>query len=215
MLKSEFVVYLVIILVAFILGVLRFKSQRVLKPIVILMGLTFVSECISRVLAFRIRNSNPPYHFLTPLQFYLWGVFFFHSIKSPAIKRFAYRACIAAALVSFLASVIFLGVMSYPTYNMLMQNFLFTALGFMLFMDKLDESVHKNIFLNPEFILSVSLVWFNLISFVFIAFHDLMLQRLMLGPYMRLINYVSNYVFYLLILYGISLTYFNKSKRNG
>jgi hypothetical protein len=86
MFKREFVIYLLIIAIGFVIGIIYYKRNRQLRPIVILLGVTLVSEIVSRVLAYQIRNSNPAYHFFTPIQILLWGVFFLMVIKNQKIK---------------------------------------------------------------------------------------------------------------------------------
>lgn len=203
MITKEYIGYLLIILTGFTIGLINFRKSNGLKAIIILLGITFLSECCSRILAYEIKNSNPPYHFLTPLQCLLWGSFFYSEFDNKWKKKVSIFVSISSIFFSISNTIFFQNLLVFPSNALTIQSFVFITLGFMLFSQKLDESSEKNILKDPGFILSASVIWFNLISFVFINFHNFLLNKIMLASTMRLINYVSNYGYYLLILTAI------------
>lgn len=205
MLTPEFITYLAIILAGFIAGIITFNRQVNLKPIIILLCLTFISECLSRICAYHIKNSSPPYHFLFPLQCLLWGDFFFRDFKSGAKKRFARWSTAILAAVSIANSAFNQGVFVYPGTMLQIQSLLLITLGFQLFIEKLDIPTEQNIFLDQGFVLATAVIWFHLISIIFNSFYSFLLANVMAGETLRLINYVSNYLYYGILAVSVLL----------
>lgn len=212
-LSLEYIIYLLIILAAFLLGIIFWRKNSDLKFLIILIGLTFVSECCSRFLASHITNSNPPYHFLAPAQSILWGLFFLHNANS---KKWKYLFAITNTMVilfSIFNTIFIQNIYSFPDNVLRIQSFVFLSMGFILFFEEIDQPSEKNIFKEPIFLISIALIWFNLISFTFFNFHSFLLQNIFSSATFRLINYVSNYTYYLILLIAILLSSF-KAKKN-
>lgn len=205
MITIEYIIYLLIILTGLVTGILYAKNQKSLRPVVILLGVTIISEISSRILAHTIKNSNPPYHFLSPLQCILWGFFFYFEFEKIKIKKLSLYFCIAIAIFSIFNSLVLQTLLKYPDNILKIQSFVFIVFGFLLFIEKLDYTSNKNIFKNSGFILSIAIIWFYLISFIFNNFYTYSLQ-IKLKDTMRLINYVSNYLFYSLIAVSMYLS---------
>jgi len=206
LLPLEYIIYLGIILAGFLIGVIYLKKNKKIKPIIILLAVTFVCECMSRVLAYQIRNSNPAYHFLNPLQSALWGVFFFNQFKTAYKKRVSLLMTTLLILFSFLNTIFFQDIFTFPDNILKIQSFILIALGFTLFFEKTEEISEINIFTDPVFLAIVALIWFNLISFIFFNFHRFLIENLLSKTTFRLINYISNYVYYLTLLVAVVIS---------
>lgn len=177
-----------------------------MQPIIILLGVTFASEIISRILAYEIRNSNPAYHFFTPVQITLWAIFFLLALKNKKIRVIISILALALILFSIVNSILWEGLKIFPE-NVLRMECIFLILGgASLFIEKLDEPSSENIFKNPLFIISVAVLWFNLISFIFFESHNFFLRNKIPAHSIRTIHYISNYVYYLIILVAILLS---------
>lgn len=215
MFSKEYIIYLFIIAVGFFTGLFNFNKFNSIKPIIILLGITLVSECLSRVLAYEIKNSNPPYHFLSPLQSLLWGAFFKKEFETKNKKNIFFYLCVLIAALSLLNTLFFQNIFIFPDNILKIQSFGFITIGFILFIEKLEESSEKNIFRDPGFLIAVSLIWFNLISFIFFNFHNYLLKKLLLGNSLRVINYISNYGYYLLLALAIILPLLKYGKQEN
>jgi hypothetical protein len=200
MFSTEFLVYLIILVTTTLVGITTLQKQGTLRSVAILIGLTLISEFISRILAKNIRNSNPCYQFIVPIQCICWGIFFRLEFKYSRYRNYIISIAALAALWCVSNSIFVFGLFKYPTLNFTISSFLLISLGFCLFIKKLEEPIKKNVFADSGFLAVVGLIWFYLISFTFTNFHEFLQKKMQLGTSMRMINYASNYVFYLLIL---------------
>ncbi len=206
MFKREFVIYLLIIAIGFVIGIIYYKRNRQLRPIVILLGVTLVSEIVSRVLAYQIRNSNPAYHFFTPIQILLWGVFFLMVIKNQKIKTAIFLFSATLVLFSMINTFFWQGLKIFPENVLRMETIFLIFCSICLFIEMLDRPSGENIFKNPFFIVAIGVLWFNLVSFIFFESHNFFLKNKIPAHSIRTIHYISNYVYYLIILAAILLS---------
>jgi hypothetical protein len=156
MFSLEFILYLLLIATGTLLGLANFNRLNKLKPVAILLAITFVCEIISRILAYYIKNSNPIYHLLNPLQCILWGYFFYHEIKSMIKKR--WFAILSTCLLLYaIINSFFIGPLKFPDTFLSIQSIVLIGVGCLLFIEKLDEPNHENIFNDPGFIIGLAL----------------------------------------------------------
>lgn len=202
---TEYLIYLVIILIGFVLGLTRMANNPI-KPIIILLGVTLASEIVSRILVHNIHNSNPPYHFLNPLQSMLWGIFFWQQFNSSVKKKITLIACALLVILSIINSIFFQSLYVLPDNILRIQSFLFITLAFLLFFQIMDEHSEVNIFKDPVFLVTVALLWFSIISFIFINFHRYLAAKVVSYSTLRIVNYVSNYVYYLTLLIAVVMS---------
>ncbi len=209
-----FIIYLFIIATGFLLSLINYKKSKGIKPVAILLFITLVSEITGRLLAFYLKNSNPVYHFLNPIQTMLWGYFFNFHVNSTIKKSIIIFCSITLIILSIVDTIFITGLLKFPDTFLSIQSIVLICFGFSLFFEKLDEPASKNIFLDPVFIICLSVIWFYLISFLFFNFHQFTLAKKISRSALKIINYASNYIYYLLILYAISLnTFFDKTQR--
>jgi hypothetical protein len=163
-------------------------------------------------MAHNIRNSNPPYHFLSPLQTILWGIFFWQQFNTTFKKQFIAFATIILVIFSVINSIAFQSLYEMPDNVLKVQSFAFIIFSFFLFLQKIDDPTNTNIFKDPIFLATVALLWFSIIWFIFINFHRYLATKVVSRSTLKIVNYVSNYVYYLTLLVAVILS--RKSKRH-
>lgn len=216
MFSLSFIIYLIIIAAGSFVSLIKFNKNAGIKPVAILLHITLLSEIISRLLAFYIKNSNPTYHFLDPIQTILWSYFFYFYVISNIKKTIIKMLCVLLLIYSTCDSIFITGFLKFPALFLSVQSIILTCFGFILFFEKLDEPSDKNIFLDPVFIICLAVIWFYLISFLFFDFHQFSLSKKINGSTLKIINYASNYVYYLLLLLAVILNiFFNNHKRQS
>ena len=89
----RFYIYLSLILISFIVGLIKFKSlNKQFKIVACFLGYTFLSEVFSRILALKIHNSNPVYHFYSPIEvLFICSFYFFYGIQLFCKKSYLYQ----------------------------------------------------------------------------------------------------------------------------
>lgn len=202
MFSIEFLGYLIIIFLGFVAGISGMKRRRSFVPIVILLEVTFICEFFSRIYAYCLENSNPVYHLLSPFQVLLIGAFFRMEFTTRGNKKVTFWLCTCLIVMSLLNSMFVQSIFKFPDNTLRVQSACFIALGFLLVAQKIDEPSKNNILKDPVFMVAVGVIWFNLISFIFFNFHQALVKNILSLDLMRIINYVSNYVFYLILLYS-------------
>jgi len=206
MFKKEFIVYLFIIAIGFVIGVINFKGNKQFRPIVILLGSTLISEIASRVLAYQIRNSNPAYHFFTPIQILLWAIFFLLVITNQKVKMIIFFCSSLLILFSIINTLFWQGLKIFPENVLRIQTIFMIFCSMCLFIEMMDRPSGENIFKNPFFIITIGVLWFNLLSFIFFQSHNFFLKNKIPAYSLRTIQYISNYVYYLIILVAILIS---------
>lgn len=211
-----FIIYLSIIATGSAISLIKYKKNDGIKPVAILLIITLLSEIISRVLAFYFENSNPTYHLLNPSQTILWCYFFSFHISSNIKKTIIITLSILLVVYSIYDSVFSTGILKFPATFLSIQSIVLICFGFILFFEKLDEPAEKNIFQDPVFIICLAVIWFYLISFLFFNFHQFSLSKKVSRSTLKIINYASNYVYYLLLLFAVILnTFFDKPQHQN
>ena len=208
MLTTRYILYLIIIAAGFIFGMTQFRRLGKIKPVVILLGVTLVSEITSRLLAYTIRNSNPVYHFLNPLQVLLWGVFFYTVISNKKIHKAVPYVTAALVIFSVMNTLFWEGLKTFPGNFLNVETLFLFVGGFMLFIEMLDYPSSVNLFKQPVFIIGVSLIWFNMISFIFFLLFRTFLDNNISVVSLKTIHYISNILYYGLLLTAVSFNYF-------
>ncbi len=215
MFSIGFIIYLLIIAAGSIFSLLKLKSMAKIKPLSLLLIITFISELTSRILAYYFKNSNPVYHFLNPIQCVIWGVFFYNTLGTTIKKNAVFVVSIVLILYAFVDSIFLTGLYKFPDTFLSIQSIIFICFGILLFFEKLDTPTQENIFKDPIFIISLSVIWFYLISFLFFSFHQFTLSNKISIGTLRIINYSSNYSYYTLLLFAILLqSYFSTSLKH-
>lgn len=84
----RFAVYLVLILTVSLKGFLSFKKlSQPFKVLSLFLGLTFISESLSRILILYVKNSMPVYHFYSIIQHVCFCIIFYLFILKKSTKK--------------------------------------------------------------------------------------------------------------------------------
>lgn len=205
MISTEFIVYLLILLAGTILGSFTYKSSPKLRPVIVLLGITFISEIISRILAYTIKNSNPGYHFFTPVQIYLWSDFYLRVLTSGRSRKLVIILAVALLSFAIINAVFFQGLKQYPDTLLLFETIVLFFFASTLFKQELEQPSSINLFTSPVFLIATASIWFNLTNFIIFQFWDFFVKNQVPNDTLRLLNYISNYLYYLMILTALFL----------
>lgn len=183
--------------------------DRRLRPVVFYLGIILTSELLSFFMAKYYRTNMPVYHLLTPVHFIALGLFFYQNIEHQKIKKAVIILMAATLLFSVVNSSFFQPVDTFPSHVTNLLPLLYIAWAAWLFMQQLELPARENIFKNPVFIVSVAVLWFNIISFLFFLLYDFMAEYKLNLKIISNIHYFSNIVYYLLLCTAM---FFSKRK---
>jgi len=214
----KFYFYYGILAIGFLLGIFNFKKiDSSGKLITWCFFVTLVSEIIGKILAYKITNSSPPYHFLNLLQILIWSRFYMLNFNSKKKKVFVVVLGTSVFIYSLCNSFLKYGLFAFPEYSILGQHFFHIVLALLLYLEMLDWPSNIKLFRNPVFICTIAIIMFNFLSFIFFLLVSFMVKYKVKIPILAPIHTVSNFVYYLLLLYALRLNIIwnNNESRNG
>lgn len=200
-------IHFAIIISGFVYGLFFFNRNRKIKPIVILLGATLYYEIISRDLNYTRGDWVLPYYLFALTEVSLWTIFFVLTIRNRIVcyiiilSGISFFMFLIIDFFSFKAGV-------FPTRVGRMESLLLVFGGIALFIEVLDMPTNANIFANPIFLITVAVIWFNVVSLFVLQLHgvNITFQKLSITD----LYFVPSCFFYSLILIAILL-----SKKNG
>lgn len=198
-------IYLFIILSGFLIGSIRVRKNASSIPIVILLGLTLVSEVASRVAAYEFHNNSFVYHFFNPIQAVVWGWFFYINLKTEKVKVLVIPLLAILILFSAFNSWLWQPLHTNPWNFVKFESLYLLFFSTNIFIELLDRPAHENVFRDSVFIICVGIIWFVLTSFQFFNFFNFYVQKKIPKESIRAISYFSNYVYYTLLLIAMFL----------
>lgn len=214
MISTEFTIYLIILFIGAVLGVFIFKDSPKLRPVVILLSLTFLSELTSRILAYSIKNSNPVYHFFTPIQIFLWTDFYLRVLNGARIRNVVIVLSILLMAWGISNSIFLQTLDQFPDNLLLAETIVLFFFASTLFKQQLDLPSKQKLFYSPVFLIAVASIWFNLTYFITFQFWNFFVKNNIPISTLRLTGYISNYLYYLIIIISFILEILQRGRSN-
>lgn len=205
MITAEFLIYLLLLLAGAILGGFVYQSSPKLRPVCLLLALTFLSELLGRVLAYTIRSSNPVYHFFTPVQIFLWSDFYLRVLTGKQSRKLVILLSVALLFFAIINSLFLQGLKQFPDNLLVAETVVLFFFASSLFKQELEQPSTVNLFRSPVFLISIASIWFNLTYFITFQFWDFFAKNNVPNHSLRLLSYFSNYLYYLLIITALIL----------
>ena len=214
--EIDYIIYLSIISIEFLLGLLFIKRIsphfRVIVPILFFI---ILCEVISRITiqANSLHSSNPPYHFHVPIHYALVAYFYASNSRK---NRFLLFFCYASSFVVFTFSLInlfyFQNLRTFPSNSMLVSSVFILFLVLYSFIDML----HK---VEPLPLTRQGLFWFNAANLILYStsFFYWGLFNVLLATHefpMAIFYIISTLTIISYIFYGFSLYFGQKSPEN-
>jgi len=200
----HYVIYLCLIGAGFLAGLARYNQKKAVQPVIILLGLTFFSEFLSKVLACEIKNNSIVYHFYHPIQAALWGVFFYINMRS-ILRRTVIPLSILLLASSILNTIFLQNTDIFPGNFVKLECIVLLFWSFCLFFEFIDKPISDSIFNDSRFIICIAVIWFNLVSYLFFVLFNYYVTQPKPVFSIRGIHYFSNYTYYSLLLLAMFL----------
>jgi hypothetical protein len=200
-----FLSFLAILALGFITGLVNYKRKPTLRPVVVLLGVTLLSEICSYLLAKYYRNNMPLAHFFNPVQMLIWAYFFYNNFREGYMKNTV--KWVVAGMLIFAAcnTLFFQPLKTFPDNFIKLETMLFIVWAAYLFIQQLDIPAEINIFKSSLFIVSVAVLWFNLMSFLFFLLYAYMVSYGLSTTNINTMHYFSNYFYYILLFIAVAL----------
>lgn len=158
MITPRFVVYIAILIITFSFGFKQWKKLSLeYKTIVVLVLLVTISEVISRITSYKIGTSNPSYHILICVYFFIYNWFYRIKLQS-SIIQFTFLGSLLYSIVNIFVDSWY----SFPSVPFITLSFI-VVLSSLLALRKLLLKVDdRHILTIPDF-------WFNTANILFFS----------------------------------------------
>jgi hypothetical protein len=202
----EFKIYWFVILMGCIAGIVFFRrSGNALKCVIFLLLATLASETASRILAFKIHNSNPPYHFLSVAEcVFLMGTLYYLS-DNKRIKKTIVTIYVALIIFSVVNSFFIQTILEFNSNIELIKAPLTIFATILVTFEKINMGPDGRFMTNEELVILVAILWYHITSLVFTATHNYLVLHNIDLPWLDLLNFYLNIIYYLLFFSAIVL----------
>ena len=197
---TRFIVYLILLLSVFVTGIWGFK--KVSKPyglLTFLIGITFISECVSRILILTIKSSIPVYHFLAPIEFLALSGVFFYLFTSKSTKQVIIWIAVIMFIISVLDTLFYETLFVFPAKYLLLSNFFYLLYCLLGFKQMLLSPIQVTLYKQSFFWLNTALLIYTCTIFLNFGLHDYLINIKVGTVLLNTIIYIVNIIFYTLL----------------
>jgi hypothetical protein len=182
------------------------------KILTAVVGLTFLSEAISRYLAITIRNSNPPYHFFCCIEYLGFALIYANLLKQKSVRKMILFSIPIFILSSLFNTIFVQQLFVLPSNSLLIEHIIITIFSLILFFQMAHYPAQMNI-------LKQDIFWFNTVVLVYFAsdfliwaFYNFYLRNKINNHFLVVFSYSINLLFYVVL--GLSI-WLNMNKRQS
>lgn len=207
----RFSVYLILLLLITIYGVLNLKRLSTpFKLVTLLIGLTFLSEVLSRVLISTIKNSAPADHAYAIAEFVLIAFIYFYLFKNVRI-RYALLIAIPVFIVAEIVNLLFFqSILEFPSVLLSVQELACVVFSLFYFAEMLLNPIDVPLFSQSAFWLNASLFLFSAIIFLCFGLMNSLIVSQVTTKTLSIFIYWVNLIFYSFIWLSVSIDAKNK-----
>jgi hypothetical protein len=171
----RFVLYLGLLLIVALAGTINLKKLSMpFRLLTLLIGITFLSEVLSRKLAVSIQNSNPVYHFFGFIEYSLLAFLYIKLLSSKIMKKWVLISIPVMIVISMLNTLFFQTFTSFPSYVLIVSYGLLSILSLVLFIQITEYPSSLNILRLEVFWLNTIILFYCSSGFITLAFHNYM-----------------------------------------
>lgn len=200
----RFVLYLLLLVVVFVIGVLQYKKRPApFQALTLLVGVTVVSECLGRCLIYRNGNSMPVYHIYIILLYLFYAWIYRRLSTSPAVKKAILISAPVFVGLSLVNSLYYQSMKQFPSNMLLIACVLIILLSLSIYRQMLNFPIEESLFRQPVFWLNTGTLFFFTTTFLFWSFFNYFIRQKLNLSLLTDMIYLSN-IFYYVIL-GVSL----------
>jgi hypothetical protein len=191
-------------MIVFGIGVSRYRKITIpFKTLTLLIGVTLVSEGLSRLLIFETKNSSPVYHVYIILLYIFYAWIYRKICSSDAIRKAIWISVPVFIGLSVVNTLYYQSLQQFPSNMLLIACVLIIVMSLVIYRQMFNYPIEDNLFRQPVFWLNTGTLFFFTTTFLFWSFFNYFIrQKLNITPLVTMI-YISNIIYYFAL--GISL----------
>ena len=199
-------IYLIIVLIASLLGLFFFKKSALPQRIItVLLLVTLVSESISTYLPIHGFNNYPVYHFYVIIAFWLYSLIYFLFLPNQRARFFILLIPILFTIFSVINSLSFQKLDSFPSINIMTSNVILIVYCLIYFKYLIDLNPFQSLRKKGSFWFNCAvLVYFTMQIFIWGILNYLIKNHLNVNPVLNF-GLAISIIYYITIGFSIWL----------
>lgn len=200
----SFALYLVLLAVVFAIGLLRFKQRTTpFKALTLLVGVTFISEILTRVLVQMTKNSSPVYHVYVIVLYFFYAWIYRELSSDPRLKKIIVASAAIFLLMSITNTIFYQPLSRFPSNILMIACVPLIILSLLIYRQMFHYPIEQNLFRQPVFWVNTGTLFFFTTTFLFWSFFNYFIRQKLDTTLLVNMIYVSNIVYYMTL--GVSL----------
>jgi hypothetical protein len=200
----SFALYLVLLAVVFAIGLLRFRQRSAaFKVLTLLIGVTFVSEVITRLLIEMTKNSSPVYHVYVIVLYFCYAWIYRELSSDPRLKKAIVISAAVFLLLSITNTIFYEHILQFPSNIFMIACVAIVILSLLIYRQMFNYPIEESLFRQPVFWLNTATLFFYTTTFFLLSFINYFIRQKLDTTLLVNMIYVANIVYYMTL--GVSL----------
>jgi hypothetical protein len=210
----KFIYYLLLLLAVFITGIIKYRRvSTAYKVLTLLIGATFLSECVSRVLVATIHNSKPAYHFLSPIEILCFSAIYYYQLINKTLKVTIQYLMVLFAAGAVIDTLFFETLFVFPSNYLMVSELFYLLYSLLGFRQMLLNPIQVPIYRQSFFWLNTALLIYSATIFLSDGLHDYFVHHNFGTRTLNTFIYFTNIIFYTFL--GVAIITDKRQLKNG
>lgn len=202
----RFALYLLLLLAVSVYGVFNLKRLNTpFKILTLLIGITFISECLSRLFISKFHNSAPADHGYAIAEFILIAGIYYFLFKNVRMKRLLWASIPLFIIAEIINLVYFQTIFEFPSVLLSAQELACVAFSLFYFTEMLLNPIEVPLFKQSAFWLNTSLFLFSAIIFLCFGLMNSLIVNQIGTDTLSIFIYWVNIIFYCVLWFSINI----------
>jgi hypothetical protein len=200
----RFVLYLLLLLTVFVIGMVRYKNRTApFKALTLFVGVTFISELMTRVVTYKLGYSSPVYHVYIIAMYLFYAWMYRQLCSSHAIRKAILISVPVFIGLAVMNTLYYQSLKRFPSNMLQIACVLIVVLSLIIYRQMFHYPIEENLFRQPVFWLNTGTLFFYTTTFLLLSFLNYFVsQKLNIVP-LRDMLYISGIIYYVIL--GIAL----------
>ena len=200
----SFALYLALLAVVFVIGILRFdRRSGPFKAITLLVGTTFLSEVLTRVLIGMTKNSSPVYHVYVIVLYFFYAWIYRELSTDRRLKKVIAASTVVFLLFAIANTVFFQSPRQFPSNSFMIVCVPIVILSLLIYHQMFNYPSEQSLFRQPVFWLNTATLFFFTTIFFTLSFLNYFIRQKFDTTLLINMIYITNIIYYMTL--GVSL----------
>jgi hypothetical protein len=194
----SFALYLALLAVVFVIGVLRFdRRSGPFKALTLLVGATFISETLTRILANMTKNSSPVYHVYVIVLYFFYAWIYRELSTNRRLKKIITASVAVFLLLSIANTIFFQSLRQFPSNSFMIVCVPIVILSLLLYRQMINYPTEQSLFRQPVFWLNTATLFFFTTTFFTLSFFNYFIRQKFDTTLLVNMIYIANIIYYM------------------